>query len=356
MAKGMFFVVAVVMVFSLNSSFADVSLVGNSSFEVDGAIGDITVDAPTDWNDVNLPDGNFKGYVDTSWQSDANYCLVVSSERRGAFEANEMATVSQQVYLGDVSEITFDLKLGTTSSQVPWDANRFSAVILIDGNEVWDSNELTPVGNGEYVGVILVDVDDFYKDTSSHTLSLGMKAHVRPSDPQPYYTYYISRWDNFKFDSHCHGAGYLREDLNMDCEIGWGDVKVMTEKWLNLSSDFTGVSDEQKVFERCDLYEDSNDTIDFLDYAVLANSWTASSVGEEIALPTTDLDENGIVNFVDFAILSSGFEGKADQQHYHAHNRHEFHDRKTCSFSSLFASNLHLYPFFLNFHALFCFN
>ncbi|MFC1676848.1 dockerin type I domain-containing protein [Planctomycetota bacterium] len=306
MTKKIFFVTVIAMTFSVNNSLAAVSLIGNYSFEDNNSVIDplSETSTPLDWNDVNLPADKFGGYVDTSWQSDGQYCLTVYSERRGVFEADDLGRVSQQVYLGDVNEITFDLKLDTTNSQVPWNADRFSAVLLIDGNEVWDSNELTPVGNGEYIGVILVTVDQIYKDANEHTLSLGVKAHVSPSDPQPYYIYYHSRWDNFRFDSHCHGGGYLRADLNMDCYVDWGDVKVLAENWLNLPVDYVGDANE-KVFDRCDLYEDSNDIINFLDYGVLINSWLGNSIGQESTLLEGDLNEDGIVNFVDFAILTS---------------------------------------------------
>ncbi len=306
MAKRIIFVTVIVMMFSVNNSLASVNLMGNYSFEDNNSVIDplSETSTPLAWTDVNLPADKFGGYVDTSWQIDGQYCLTVYSERRGEFEANDLGTVSQQVYLGDVNEITFDLKLGTTNSQVPWNADRFSAVLLIDGNEVWDSNELATVSNGEYIDVISVNIDQIYKDSSVHTLSLGVKAHVSPSDPQPYYIYYLSQWDNFRFDGYCRGGGYLRADLNMDCYVDWGDVKMLAEKWLDLPSDFIG-DYNGKLFERYDLYSDPNNIINLWDYAVLINSWMGDSIGQETTLLEGDLNEDGIVNFVDFAILTS---------------------------------------------------
>ena len=43
-----------------------------------------------------------------------------------------------------------------------------------------------------------------------------------------------------------------------DCKVDYRDLKIMTDKWLNISC--------------CeDLYRD--DKVDFRDYAILANSW-----------------------------------------------------------------------------------
>ena len=67
MGKGIVFVTVSVMMFLVNNSFAGDSVLGNGSFEDDGRIGDITVTSPNDWDDVNIPAGQFDGNVDDDW-------------------------------------------------------------------------------------------------------------------------------------------------------------------------------------------------------------------------------------------------------------------------------------------------
>ena len=87
----------VVLLFFGNSIRADVGQIINGSFEDNNDINDITVQEPNGW-DVNIPDTNkFGGYVDSNWPTDGSYNLTVYSEWFQTFDANDMATVSQQV-------------------------------------------------------------------------------------------------------------------------------------------------------------------------------------------------------------------------------------------------------------------
>ena len=51
-------------------------------------------------------------------------------------------------------------------------------------------------------------------------------------------------------------------DLDCDCSIGWGDVRVMAENWLQTGVNIPG-----------DFYKDEADTVNFLDFAKFAESW-----------------------------------------------------------------------------------
>ncbi|GAG73870.1 unnamed protein product, partial [marine sediment metagenome] len=154
-------------------------MVRNGSFENDGVINFITEeDSPRYWCDVNLPVDKFGGWVDGMyWSTHDGNSLTLYSEMSETFAAGDMATVSQQVYLTDVNEIIFDLNLSTIWGSEFWDPNR-SAVLLIDGNIVWDSNNiLGPDASGVYLNQI-VDVNEIYRDANSHILSLGIRANI----------------------------------------------------------------------------------------------------------------------------------------------------------------------------------
>ena len=91
---------------------AGVCEIVNGSFEDDGPIDDIIAQEPNGW-DVNVPSGQFTGKIEASWSTDSNFSLSLSSQWFTAFDANDAGTVSQDVFLDDVNEITFDLKLIT---------------------------------------------------------------------------------------------------------------------------------------------------------------------------------------------------------------------------------------------------
>ncbi len=290
-----FIAAAIVMLLFGNWVQAGISIVHNGSFENDGGIPDINSKAPQYWCDVNLPENKFGGWVKTDWSTYGDYSLTLSSNRFLNLEVGDTATVSQQVYLTDVNQIIFDVKLGTTRSDIPWDPNERSALLLIDDEVAWDSNSLGPNADGEFLNET-VDVNEIYKDANLHTLSLAMTVDVNDT-----FTLieYRARWDFVKFDAHCGGFGYLPEDFSQDCYVDMNDLKMLAGQWL--------VEDPN---EKYDLFWDG--IVNFRDFAFFAEYWTANSYWEnwqndncyQMELLSADLNDDGVVNLVDFAILT----------------------------------------------------
>jgi hypothetical protein len=346
-----FFAVVMIMLVMVQGTQAGVSLIMNGSFEADGIVNDIAVESPRRWCDVNIPSGKFRGEINSDWSAKGNYSLSLYSVY-ATFTAGDMATVSQQVYLTDVDEIIFDLKLGTLAGYA-WDPVQRSALLLIDGDVVWNSSDWTPDASGEYRNQ-MIDVNEIYKDESPHTLSLAMRVNVTGTE---FYFQYLSRWDFVKFDAHCGGFGYLPEDINHDCYVDIFDLRMLAGQWLaeELNLEYDLFHDDEDIinfpdfasfasywqtsgsgggdFNRSgkvdvwdlkmfaehwlgpiarlffDIVED--DVVDFKDYARLTNKWLDNTDWInwqddncfELELPASDLDYNGIVNFRDYAIL-----------------------------------------------------
>jgi len=287
-----------------NSAKAGVSLIRNGSFEGDGRIADITAEAPRYWCDVNLPEGKFRGWVDSDWSThgygDGN-SLTLSSEPFTTFTAGDTATVSQQVYLTDVNEkIIFDVALSGTHTDFPWTSEKFSAILQIDGNDVWDSNDWLPDENGEYtIKVNNINVND----ANLHTLSLAMRANKSDT----HITQYLVRWDFVRFDTYCGGFGYLPEDLNYDCYVDFLDFAMLAGRWL-----------EQNPAYEYDLFEDG--VVDEYDVMVFAGGWMTNSDSNnwgddncyEVELPAGDIDDSGEVGLGDVSVLAGDWPGAAD--------------------------------------------
>ncbi len=302
-------VIAVVMIVLLSGNRAQggVSVIVNGSFEDDDRINDITVDMPHGWYDVYWSGDNFGGWVNDDWSTyvDGGYSLTLYSRSYRNIEAEEMIMISQQVYLEDVNHIVFDIKLGTEYSSISWEPDRRTAILLIDDNIVWSSDELELNQSGEYT----VDVNEGrieeYKDEASHKLSLAMKSDI---DEYPYLQYW-AQWDFVKFDAHCGGFGYLPEDLDQSCYVDMNDLKILAERWLT-----------EKPSNKYDLYEDDQDIINLPDFAVLANAWLENTDSKnwpddncyDLGLLATDLNNDGIVNFYDFAILVGDWDEVVD--------------------------------------------
>jgi len=284
---------AIVMVLAGNSTQAGVSLVMNGSFESDGIINDIAVKAPRRWCDVNVPSDKFGGWVSTDWKTHGTYSLSLYSGF-ASFTSGDTATVSQQVYLADVNQIIFDLRVATIAGY-PWDPSKRSALLLIDGNVIWDSGDHVPDGNSEYRNQT-VNVNEIYKDADPHTLSLALRANM--SEMQWFFQY-LARWDFVKFDTHCGGFGHLSEDLNHDCYVDMLDLKVFAGQWLKV--DAKG---------EYDLYPDG--IINFGGFARLANKWMSYRDWRDwddpnflnLELLDADLNDDGIVDLRDYAILT----------------------------------------------------
>lgn len=292
--KAVVIMVVMVMVLFANYVQAGVSLVKNGSFENDGLINDIIEESPHHWCDVNIPSDKFGGYVYIDWSTHGSYSLTLYSQIFEPLTAGDTAKVSQQVYLENVNQIIFDVKLGTTIGS-GWDPAKRSALVLVDGIIVWDSNDL---GDGQYtVEVNNIDIND----TNLHTLSLAMRINV--SETEWFYEY-LAQWDFVKFDTHCGGFGYLSEDLNHNCYVDMNDLRMLAEQWLAREPDY-----------QYDLFQDDKRIVNFRDYSVLASSWRDFRDWKGwqdpdfviFELPASDLNDDGIVDLRDFAILAGNW-------------------------------------------------
>lgn len=237
----------------------------NGSFEDDGVIDkeDITVTPPNGW-DVNIPDPNkFVAYVDTDWRTDGNYSLTLYSESWLVFGPNDMATVSQEVYLTDVNQIIFDVNLDTFS-YTPWDGSKITPVLLIDDEVVWDMTGGGSDIRGEYFDVTY-DVDEMYQDANPHKFSLGLKAN----SSEELEDYYETDWDYIEFKIYCDGYGLISGDIDRDCYVDANDLILLTDVWLSE----TGEKSKYNLYR----VDDPNGIVNFPDYSILSGNWLNSS-------------------------------------------------------------------------------
>ena len=242
----------------------------NGSFEGDGSIADITKREPNGW-EPNVPSGKFTGSIDASWSTDGNFNLFLSSQWFTAFDANDTAMVSQDVFLDDVNEITFDLKLDTYSGS-GWDPNIATAVVMIDDEIVWEPNIASPDIRGEYIGQSYA-VEDKYRDENPHKLSLGLRINI---DTQSgFFEFYRVRWDSINCIVYCDGGGLLAGDFNRDCLVDAGDLQQAAGVWLL----------EVESGNKYNLYRDDDlediGTVNFYDLAILADNWLLTSYIEQ---------------------------------------------------------------------------
>ncbi len=294
MKKAKVFAAVMVMLLLAQQTQAGVSLIMNGSFEKDGVINPITAeDTPQYWCDVNLPEGQFGGKVTADWSTHGDYSLSLHSGY-ATFTAGDMATVSQQVYLADVNQIIFDLRLGTFAGY-PWDPSQRSALLLIDGDVVWDSDDLIPDASGEYRNQI-VDVNEVYKDTNPHTLSLAMRVDVTGTE---WSFQYLVQWDFVKFDTYCGGFGYLPEDLNHDCYVDTLDLKVLTEQWL-----------AEELNQEYDLFRDEELIINFPDFATFASYWQDNNCPQTNLCGGSDFNRSGKVDIADLKMFAEHWLGQ----------------------------------------------
>lgn len=314
MKKRTVIVAVMIMFLAGNSAQAGVSLIMNGSFEDDGYIADITTHDPNGWFDVNVPAGKFAGWVSSDWVTSGSYNLTLSSFWYTGFEANDIAMVSQEVFLTDVNEIIFDLNL--QGYPKIWDPGKRTALVMIDGVEVWNSDDYPYPTNGEYINqVIPVDV----LDKNLHKLSLCIRADVNEISTD---TQYYALWDSIELNCHCGGFGFLLEDFSRNCYVDMSDVYMLANVWLN-------EIEEDDPDGRYNLYRNDEmrprGYINFFDFAVFSNSSDGNMpdlkalVGHWLDEVAPDSDYNyyhaddvpprGIINFSDFAILSNSWEG-----------------------------------------------
>lgn len=308
MKKVMIYVIEMIVLVFAGLAQGGVSLVVNSSFENDGSISDVTQKAPYRWCDVSMSTSKFSGWVTnaTDWVKHRNYYLVLESLPYATFAVNDMATVSQDVYLTDVNEIIFNVKLYTAGTyNDPWDPAQRSAVLLIDGDVVWESNSTGSDVRGEYYDQIYTVDAQQYKDSNSHTLSVGIRANAAGDA----YIDYWAEWDLVRFDTHCGGFGYLPGDFDRNCYVDAFDLEALTEQWLDGDPNY-----------RYDVCQDGWYIVDFFDYAVFADDWMLNSDSNnwwtagcrQAELLSSDLNDDGIVNMLDYAILIGNWQQEGD--------------------------------------------
>lgn len=287
--------VTMVVLLAGNLAQADICRIVNGGFEIDKRpIDPIEPGEPNGW-DVDVPAGKFSGYVKTEWVTDGGmFNLTLYSQDYATFEAGDIATVFQQMYLTDVNEITFDLKLETYYG-TPWDPNKCTAVLLIDEDVVWESNSVGSDVRDDYYDQTYA-VEDKYRDESLHKFSLGLRVNVGETLTD----YYKTQWDSVTCSVYCEGGGLLAGDFNRDCYVDINDLKLVSDVWLG----------EVEPDDRRNLFkgDDFEGVINFIDFAVFANNWDGNMAElGEFAEKWLDVEPNGIINFFDYAIFADNW-------------------------------------------------
>jgi len=260
---------------------AEVCEIVNGSFEDDGPINDITAREPNGW-EPNVPSGKFTASIDASWSTDGQFSLFLSSVWFKAFDANDTAIVSQDVFLNDVNEITFDLKLDTYTVHA-WDPNIATTLMMIDDQIVWEPNSASADIKGEYLGQSYA-VQDKYRDGNPHKLSVGLKINI---DKQSgFVEFYRVWWDSIDCVLYCDGGGLLAGDFNRDCLVDTDDLQQVADVWLF----------EVESEDVLNLYRDDDlagiGTINFYDLAILADNWLLTSFIEQQEVDAVNINGN----------------------------------------------------------------
>ena len=307
--------VAMVVLLAGNLTRAADCEFANGSFEADGWIPNLKAKAPNGWPVVDMPSGKFGGYVYTNWASRGTHSLTLYSDWAG-FSDGDMATVSQDVNLVDVVRIAFDIKLDTGSAGAKWDPNICTAVLLIDGDVVWDSNSAGLVVKGEYPGEVFIEKK--YRTEGLHRVSLGIRVNVNNTLWETYFT----RWDGVDCN-FCSGPGFLKGDIDRDCYVDAKDLKVLAGLWLSDGVDPNDAANLSHVGDDLTSYA----TIDFRDFANYAAAWPGDMIGMEgiaaywLAVGVVDPDyeynlfhgddirPRAAINFFDLAVLAETWLG-----------------------------------------------
>ncbi|MBN2138535.1 MAG: hypothetical protein JW720_12075 [Sedimentisphaerales bacterium] len=309
--------VIMAVLLSGNSAWCEECGIVNPSFEDDlPYIENILSDAPTGWT-VSAPDGRFSGdvktYTSTGWSSDGLLSLSLHTNK-AQFYAGDMITISQEVDFADLTRIVFDVRLKTVSDIIEWDESQCSAMMMIDGDVVWDSNSVGGV-KGIYLDQVYV-IDRKYKTGGPKVLSLGM----RMNEDWRFYVneFYTSQWDMIDCNL-CPGAGVVDGDLDGNCCVDGNDLKVLADLWLVDEVEPNNAVNLSHVDDELDSYA----TIDFHDFSVYAGNWpgdmngvaeiSASWLGlvdpdyEYNLYHEDDIRPRGIINFFDVAILAENW-------------------------------------------------
>ena len=191
----------------------------------------------SDKTDVN---GYYEVVVDYNWSG-----KVVPAKYAYAFEPNKMEYVNvksdsnDQDYTGTLLTFIISGHIKNSCDDVP------IAGVLVDANNGGGQN--TTDVNGFYE----VWVDYNWSGTVTptkghHTFNPGEMVYVDILSDQPDQNY----------------VAHNIYDLDYDCYIGWGDVAVIHDNWLQTGEDLPG-----------DFYKDEDDIVNFLDFAEFAKHW-----------------------------------------------------------------------------------
>jgi hypothetical protein len=307
-------VIGVTMIALLANAYAGdgVCEIVNPSFEDDGSISETQIETtePNGWQ-VNLPAGKFRAYVYTDWPTEGRFNLTLYSQWFVAFSAGDAATISQQVDLTKVEQIIFDLKLDTFGFTA-WDPNICNAVLMIDSDVVWESNSEGSDVRGEYRDQVY-KVEEKYRTEGLHELSLGLRVNVE----ETLWERYVTHWDFVDCNLFCGGGGILAGDINRDCYVDMNDLQLLAEAWVAEVDPSAGTN----LFRDDDLA--GLGTINFFDFAVLADGWVGGladvlSLAQSWLLDVDvddpsnvfhedDVEAGGVINFFDFAVLADAW-------------------------------------------------
>lgn len=266
---------------------AGAGVVKNGSFEMDGSFY-VTADTrPEYWCDVAYNDSLFSMYVGSDWKTDGQYSLTMFTNMFVGFQQNDAATISQPVYLNGVEQIIFDTWLYGVYEF--WDPDIITARVLIDGNEVWDSNGLA-FSAGQFAGEVVIDVNEIYKDEKNHILSLELRTNIGIMS----FAQYVAQWDNVRLYSGCTLPG----DFTGDCVVDINDLAFFANGWLKPNGpDLTG-----------------DGVTNFADFAIFADFWGTSEDAGSVQptqdnLLDADLNDDGIVDYTDILMFSESWLG-----------------------------------------------
>lgn len=273
---------------------AATSVVKNGSFENDGRIDYITQsNRPEYWCSVSYDSAKFYEMVYSDWATSGDYSLTIYSYPYTSFAQNDSATITQSVGLAGAEQIVFDIYLYADGGG--WRSDLVTASVLIDNTEIWNSDVL-PYYHGIFMGHIAVDINETFRDSSPHLLTLRLKA-----DTTSYHSYaYSSQWDSIGLVTSCGAVGYPPADFTHDCIVDINDLAVFAEGWLKPNG--LGLT--------------SDNDVNFVDFAVFADSWLDSSSGEpfipgaDFVFLDGDLNDDGIVDFADFSIFGNNWRGQ----------------------------------------------
>jgi len=291
--KSRIFAVLAVSMICCGISRGAVSIVKNGSFENDGIIGVVAQDArPEHWCDAGFDESKFLAFVWDDWSTHGDYSLTFGTRYNAAFQAGDTAVISQSVFAENVHQISFDLALSTEWPDINWDSSLFSAIVTVDDEVIWDSNQPGISENGVYH----IEVNNLNFSSGLHILAFGIKSNTAA---EPYYYSYYAKWDSVMFDTFCNSTGPQPADFDVNGIVDIYDLQVLADGWLNP--------------EGPDLTGDGN--VNFSDFASLAGVWMSTEQAElpcdtfffepNYILLDADLNDDGIVDYYDVFILSS---------------------------------------------------